>query len=486
MRDSRHIVLLVAGPKNAGKTSLIRCFADGRCPEKPPSTIGLDAEAARVRIEPGSKHVSRELATVLPEKGLDLEIWEIGGRERHHRSCPRDRLADGILLCYDINDRASFQSAAHILLQHRMDWHMVHMRSATLSQKETPCSLAAVLCGTKFDEQPAQNIPAVKSPEVQDFVQAHQVFRSVTTSARVGQGVKEAFQALIVAVLETRRQASGSTFMAAAAGGAASPCLIMAPESWSLRERERPGTSPGTMTSPRGVRPCEPSRHGTAPALVEVFDQNGIVFGVRPLEKCLALGLKHRAVHVWLCIPRTGGLLLRKYAPDFPKHPTRWGPTAHGEVHCYGSEGDSRLHGEFHASEISAQAAARCLKEQLGVSEMSGAVGKLEHWFSSDARDGTCHELIDVYVAPIEGAGLPPLRLPAMEEAEWVFFADVFGEDAVLAGTICHMEDEYRQSMIHRTSMRMVAEDAQNAFPDNFPAHQRNRVVRPGSMRGAR
>jgi isopentenyldiphosphate isomerase len=161
-------------------------------------------------------------------------------------------------------------------------------------------------------------------------------------------------------------------------------------------------------------------------------------------------------VHVWLVIPRTGALLLRRYAPDALKHPGRWGPTVHGEILCYGTEGNG------HAAEGSAQAAARSINEQLGID--ANEVDALEHCFSCQSYDGSCVEILDVYIAALKGQGLPALNLHPHEEVNWAFFADVFSEDAKRAGTVFQVEEDYIMSMMRRLRVKVVANDVLHAF----------------------
>jgi len=189
-------------------------------------------------------------------------------------------------------------------------------------------------------------------------------------------------------------------------------------------------------------------------------DSSGVPYGARPLAVCLARGLLHRAVHVWMYDAGTGGLLLRKYSPHASKHPSRWGPTGHGEVLCYetartGSSGP-------HTSELSTHAATRSLQEQLGV-EL--AVGDLEHWFSCISREENNHEYLDVYVTPLPKGHFSGFRMLSTEEIEWVHFTDVFGSEAKAAGTMMHIELEYRQSMVHRMKTRILHAHADSALP---------------------
>lgn len=427
-------------------------------------TVGLDAHAARISVTPEDVAVSSTLANLLPETGLDVELWEIGGRETSHREAPRGRHVDGLLLCYDLTDRTSFHRAAQVLLSFKADRHLAVIRAESIIKDHTtPPQLTVVLCGLKADCGP----PAMTQDEVEMFVREQSVASFVMTSAFSGAGVADAFHALVAAVMQAEQQLVGQTWPPLAAP--------LAAEAWSLQCPERPD-SPGPMTSPRGFRPLEPVRPTSQASTrlpiksildsaplerrLEVFDQNWQPCGTRTLERCLERGLRHRAVHIWVYVPVTGALLLRRYANDAPKHPGRWGPTVHGEVLCYGAEGDG------HASEMSVQAAARCLAEQIGVS--ANDVQELEQLFSCSACEGCLHgtsnELLDVYVAALKGEGLPPLSLQKGEQVDWVFFADVFSEEAKQAGTIFRAEEDYVRAILRPLRARVVRNDVLNAW----------------------
>lgn len=378
------------------------------------------------------------------------------------------------MVCYDLCDRASFQRAAHILMSFVVDRHLSDSKhDSVVCGRDAPCRLATMLCGTKADEDEAF---AVSSEEVQEFVRTNNVDGSACTSAKMGDGVCNAFYDLAAAVLEAERE---SNVLSAKAAAGIPPIVD---EAWSLTCPNRIGHC-GTMTSPRGARPFEPLRApplaSAAPLtlrssqgqtralqervllpdverLVEAFDQHGNATGTRTLGRCLERGLRHRAVHIWLVVPRTGALLLRRYAPDAPKHPGRWGPTVHGEILCYGSDGDG------HAAEVSTQAAARSIREQLGFD--ASEVDELEHWFSCTSEDGKCVEIVDVYVAALKGQGLPPLQLLPAEEVDWAFFGDVFSDEAKRAGSVFKAEEDYIMAMLRPLRARVVKNDVMNAF----------------------
>merc|ERR1712137_689537 len=99
---------------------------------------------------------------------------------------------------------------------------------------------------------------------------------------------------------------------------------------------------------------------------------------------------------------------------------------------------------------------------QLGMD--AAQIGELEHWFSCKSTDGSCRELVETYVARID-AHIPPLHLHKTEDANWVFFGEVFG-DIAEESLVFHMEDDYRSSMIRRLRAGTVREEAVLAFGD--------------------
>jgi len=63
---------------------------------------------------------------------------------------------------------------------------------------------------------------------------------------------------------------------------------------------------------------------------------------------------------------------------------------------------------------------------------------------------------------------VPPLHLHKTEDANWVFYGEVFGQRAKAAdvGMLFHMEDEYRSSMSRRMRASTVREEVIMAFGD--------------------
>lgn len=440
---SSKVILVVGGP-GTGKTSLITRFAEGSVPVEPERTIGLNTLITAV-IKHEGQDLPDELAALVPPDGMSLNFWEIGGRETY-RALPRDKKVDALVICYDVTDRASFAKVAHLLLQYRVDRHLIHERPVVVSSRETAPRLATIVCGLMTD----CGASAVTAEEVQHMKEANGI-QHFTASAATGEGVFQAFHALLTEVLEAEEEAAAEL--------EAFQLETPVKDRWGLSGKGNHPEEPSVMmTCPRGERPHEP-RGDVPDRLVEVYDANGIVFSARPLKVCLENGLFHRAVHVWLFDIKTGGLLMRKNHGTAEKHPNLWGPSCHTEVECY--ERSQKVGG--HASELSTHAASRALEAQVGlVIEPS----KLEHWFSCSSRDGTCCEHLDVYVISMEADHLV-LSLAPGEEVEWVHFTDAFGDVAASQqGSILYVEDEYRHAMCHRIRARIVHADDHGLFDD--------------------
>jgi len=95
------------------------------------------------------------------------------------------------------------------------------------------------------------------------------------------------------------------------------------------------------------------------------------------------------------------------------------------------------------------------------------------------ACEGTSNELLDVYVAALKGEGLPPLSLQRGEQVDWVFFADVFSEEAKQAGTIFRAEEDYIRAILRPLRARVVRNDVLNAW-----GPEAGLALRPDEARG--
>jgi len=369
-------VVLVAGHAACGKTCLIRRCLSGAFAYDALPTVSL-AEVGTMFID-GSEDLLPELSLLLPSDGVTVRFWEMGGKG--NRCLPRGKSVHGLLLCYEAHDRASLQSAARFC---RLE---PFMECADVPR------VPVVLCGTKSDLAEAGGVDA----RAQAFSQTHHLHGLCCTSSVTGEGVSEAVQTLIAAILQHEEEAEARHMLQGIRG-------------------------------PPGPRHEVDASVSRGEEIVELISGDVGAYGARPLRICLDRKLLHRAVHIWVVDARTGGVMLRKYSDVAPKHPGRWGPTAHGEILC------------GRHVESSPVAALRALREQTGLERQAR---ELQFWLSCTSEDGRCHELLDVYVTLHRGSS--PLELPEDEQIEWVHFLDIFNSTHV---DLFHMDPCYAATM---------------------------------------
>merc|ERR1719191_697343 len=118
-----------------------------------------------------------ELAALVPPGGISLKFWEIGGRETY-RALPREKKIDGLVICYNVTDRASFAKVAHLLMQYRVDRHLNTQRPVVVSNRETTSKLVTVVCGLR-----TQSGDSVVTPEEVHSMSETNGVRHFTASA---------------------------------------------------------------------------------------------------------------------------------------------------------------------------------------------------------------------------------------------------------------------------------------------------------------
>ncbi|NXC33871.1 RAB42 protein, partial [Campylorhamphus procurvoides] len=160
--------IIVLGDAAVGKSSLLRCFAEGPgggpgAAATPGPTVGVEFYSRTVPVPPVGT--------------AKLQLWDTAGQERF-RSITRSfyRSAAGVLLVFDLTDRASFERVP--------EWHR-----EVLGHGDPP---AFLLVGHKCDLEAERAVSAEEAGHLaaslgMDFVE---------TSARSNLNVEMAFQML--------------------------------------------------------------------------------------------------------------------------------------------------------------------------------------------------------------------------------------------------------------------------------------------------
>lgn len=155
--------LIVVGDSTVGKSSLLRCFCDGKFSEDSDPTVGVDFYARILEIK--------------PETRIKLQIWDTAGQERF-RSITRSyyRNSVGALLLYDTTNYDSFEHVA--------DW------LAEAKRQIEPNNVIFMLVGTKVDKEHLREVP---TEQAQQFADYHNLL-FMETSSKVGVNVEAAFK----------------------------------------------------------------------------------------------------------------------------------------------------------------------------------------------------------------------------------------------------------------------------------------------------
>lgn len=162
MSGSRRLLLL--GDSAVGKTSLLHRVMDDTFTPNFISTVGIDF---------------RDRTMTVRGVAVKLRIWDTAGQERFRTITSQFyRGSQGILLCYDITNVESFSNVNHWLQQIR---------------KNADVNIQIALVGNKKDRVEARR---VSTEEGQAMATKYELKHFFETSAKSGDGVELAFQAL--------------------------------------------------------------------------------------------------------------------------------------------------------------------------------------------------------------------------------------------------------------------------------------------------
>mmetsp|Transcript_76882 Transcript_76882/g.213607 ORF Transcript_76882/g.213607 Transcript_76882/m.213607 type:complete len:203 (+) Transcript_76882:113-721(+) len=162
--------LLIIGDSGVGKSSILLRFCDDEFNEKQASTIGVDFKTKFMQLR---------------GKKLKLALWDTAGQERFRTlTSSYYRGAQGVILCYDCSQRATFE--------HVKFWQD-EVRKYSTNQ-----DAILMLVANKVDLPE----PQVTRQEGEEFAFANSMM-FIETSAKTRQGIVSAFEEVVFKILDT-------------------------------------------------------------------------------------------------------------------------------------------------------------------------------------------------------------------------------------------------------------------------------------------
>jgi small GTP-binding protein len=168
---------IIIGNSGVGKTAILRRLVEDAFTDVSHPTVGVEFESKILTIG---------------DRKMKLQIWDTAGQERF-KSIARAyyRNATGVILAFDITDRASFDDL-----------------DMWLNDVQSLCNPRAViqLIGNKTDLASKREISVA---EAEAFAERHNV-TYLETSAKSGDGVNEAFVRAATAILKMGLAVAGT------------------------------------------------------------------------------------------------------------------------------------------------------------------------------------------------------------------------------------------------------------------------------------
>lgn len=164
--------ILLVGDSGVGKSSLLMRFTAGQFEESSVPTIGVDFKLKFVTVK---------------NKRLKLTVWDTAGQERFRTlTSSYYRGAQGIIYAYDVTRRETFESLDDIWMRE------VDMYSTVEDSVK-------MVVANKLDKESQRQVTREQG---QEFARQHGCL-FVETSAKTNLAVSQAFEELVLKILDT-------------------------------------------------------------------------------------------------------------------------------------------------------------------------------------------------------------------------------------------------------------------------------------------
>jgi len=186
-RQATNLKIIIIGDAGVGKSCLTTRACRDRYDAECPPTMGADFHMYSTAVE---------------GEPIVAQLWDTAGQEIYADMCKiYYRGANGVIICFDITDRRSFERVVNV-------WHRTMQ---DLCEHAIPC----LLVGTKADLEPLRAVP---QEEAAGFAYVNGMIGYVETSAKTAHRVKECVDLIVRTVFYQQKVLLAEATRSKAAG----------------------------------------------------------------------------------------------------------------------------------------------------------------------------------------------------------------------------------------------------------------------------
>ena len=169
-----NLKFIFLGDSSVGKTSIVEKYTKKKFRDTLESTVGIDFKLSIMTFK-GHK--------------IRINISDTAGQERF-RTIAKNYIhnSDGIFIVFDLSNKNSFESISYWLNE--------------INKFKKLDELKIIILGNKSD---LTNIREISKEEISEFIKTNN-YKVIETSAKTGEGIKEAFEDLVDLILENKTE----------------------------------------------------------------------------------------------------------------------------------------------------------------------------------------------------------------------------------------------------------------------------------------
>ncbi len=169
-----NLKFIFLGDSSVGKTSIVEKYTKKKFSDSLQSTVGIDFKLSIMTFK-GHK--------------IRINISDTAGQERF-RTIAKNYIhnSDGIFIVFDLSNKNSFESISYWLNE--------------INKLKNLDELKIIILGNKSD---LTNIREISKEEISEFIKTNN-YKVIETSAKTGEGIKEAFEDLVDLILENKTE----------------------------------------------------------------------------------------------------------------------------------------------------------------------------------------------------------------------------------------------------------------------------------------